>query len=200
MVEIMDYSKASPFNQREGDYLKRHPGQKDIALGESTMHRLEITNSSVTIATQALRLTYFTAKKTETVDTIRYTVGSVVAGATPTLCRIGLYLENADLSLTLVASTPNDTALFSGGTFAAFTKALSVPYLKLEGSRYAIGLLIVTAAATPTFYGNLNIPGAISFAEPKISALVSAQTDLPGTVAAGSLASTSGPYYVEVLP
>lgn len=177
-----------------------HPDENDIALGDSTMRRTEIVSSTITIATQALRLTFFTAKKTEVINTIRYTIGGTAAGATPTLCRIGLYLENPDLSLTLVASTPNDTALFSGSPATAFTKALSAAYTKIRGQRYAIGLLVVTAAATPTFYGSGSLLGAIASAEPKLSAVVSSQADLPGAIAAGSLAISGQTYYAEVLP
>lgn len=174
-----------------------HPKPEDLAVGDGTLHRREITTSAVPTVTQSLRLTYFTANRSETVSTVRYTVGSVSAGATPTLSRIGLYIENPDLSLTLVASTPNDTALFTGGTFAQFTKALSVPYAKIRGQRYALGVLIVTVAAVPNLYGQ-NSQGNILLLEPKLSAALAGQTDLPAAVTNASLASSGYIYYLEV--
>lgn len=193
----LDILEVETRNSRKDDV---HPDPNDVAAGDSTMRRQDTVSSAMAIASQTLRLSYFTARKTEVVNTIRYTIGSVSAGATPTLCRIGLYLENPDLSLTLVASTANDTALFSGGTFSAFTKALSAPYTKIRGQRYALAILVVTAAATPTFYGNGNIAGTIALQEPKLASGIAAQADLPGTIAAGVPTTSSGPFYLEVLP
>jgi hypothetical protein len=146
-------------------------------------------------------LNYFNAKKTETINTIRYGVGSVSAGATPTLVRFGIYQENpADLSLTLVASTANDTSVFSGGTFTMFTKALSAPFQKVAGTRYAVAVLLTTAAATPTTYGNSNIAGTTAFGEPKLGAFLAGQVDLPNTIANASLAGSGLLLYNELIP
>lgn len=196
----MDYSISSPFSWREGEFLKNHPEVTDLAVGEATMAREYIVTSAVPTNSGFLRLGYFTAKKSETVTAVRYTVGSVVAGATPTVCRIGLYEVADNGNLTLVASTPNDTALFSGGTFAAFTKALSVPYNKIQGRLYALGVLIVTAAATPNLYGTNSHIASVAFQDPKLCAQVGGQTDLPSSVSAGSLGATSSVYYLEIIP
>jgi hypothetical protein len=194
-----DYSLYSPFSQVEGQWLASMQDAEAITVGESTMRRREIISSAAGIASGILRLNYFNCQKTETVSNIRYGVGSVSAGATPTLVRFGLYLENpADLSLSLVASTANDTSVFSGGTFAMYSKALQAPYLKTKGNRYAIGTLIVTAAATPTTYGNSNIAGSTAFQEPKLGAFLGGQSDLPSTITNASLSGSGLLLYNEL--
>lgn len=174
------------------------PTSETLTVGEASMPRYCISTSAVAHTTGYLRLTYFTATKTETVTTVRYNVGATSAAATPTLVRFGLYLENADKTLTLVASTPNDTTCFSGGTFAAYTKAFSASYTKQKGQRYAIAVLIVSAFGMPSSYGNNAQVASAALNDPKISAAVPSQSDLPNSVSVGALGSTSNLYYLEV--
>lgn len=196
-MPTMDYSRFSPFSEREGNYLDSTYADSKLAAGSATIDRKEISTSAVPTVSGALRLTYFTAARNETVNTLRYTVGSASAGATPTLSRVGLYLENADKSLTLVASTPNDTALFTGGTFFSYTKAFSASYEMIKGQRYALGILITTAAALPNLYG-INTQANILFTEPKLSASGGAQADLPASLLSTDLSASGYIYYLEV--
>lgn len=135
-----------------------------------------------------LQLSYFVGDKTESISTVTTYTGSVAAGATPTLCRIGIYSVAADESLTLVASTVNDTALWAS-TFSAYAKPLSSTFNKVLGVRYACGLLCVTAATLPQFhgisYGATTIVNTLVSASPTNLNRVIGQTDLPTTVAAG---------------
>ena len=136
-----------------------------------------------------LWLTYFTANRGTPVTTAIVGTGGTAAGATPTLVRIGLWTAAADGSLTaLVASTANDTTLLAG-TNTAYPKALSATYNPIYGQRYAAGLLVVSGAAMPNIQGTTTVTGFLN-ANPRISAYVAGQTDLPATVAAGSLTDT----------
>lgn len=123
-----------------------------LAAGEFIPRRDRLA-SYVSVASGVLVLAYFTAKRSETVSSLTVYTGTVAAGATPTVCRLGLYEIAANGDATLVASTPNDTTLFSA-TFTAYQKSLSVPFAKVAGQRYATAYLIVTAAAVPTLHGS----------------------------------------------
>lgn len=174
-----------------------------LAVGESNGPRHLIGSTAVSTGTQNLRLVYFTAKKTEVVSQVRVWSGGTAAGATPSLVRIGVWTtDSTGALLSLVASTANDTALFATQN-TAYTKSFSASFTKQAGQRYATGVLVVTAAAAPTLMG-LGV-GAILAAEaltaPVIGALVSGQSDLPSTLAAGSLSSgTAQLHYAALLP
>lgn len=168
-----------------------------ITSGETSMRRDDATSTAITLSTGVLRLRYFTARKTETITSVSMISGTA-AGATPTLCRIGVYSVASDGALTLVASCANDTALFAGAT-TEYTRSLSASLSKVAGTRYAIGALVVTGASAPTCYGAL-VPSAVSGVAPRISGLVSGQTDLPASVAAGSIGDSSHGPYVRLIP
>jgi hypothetical protein len=171
-----------------------------LDVGEAIYNRKDITSSAVTVASGSLRLAYFTAQRpNEFITQIRLYSGSTAAGATPTLVRIGVYEVNEVTGdLTLVASTANDTTLFAA-TNTSYTKALSASWLKEKGKRYAIGVLVVTAAAVPTFTGQNAIPAGEAAMSPRITAYT-AQTDLPNTITAGSLTNGASRIYYVCLP
>lgn len=177
--------------------------QQQLAVGESTLPR-DLAQSSITMATQQLRVAYFTALKTESISQVRLLTTGTAAGATPTLVRVGIWTsDGTGALLALAGSTPNDTALLAAAS-TAYTKALSAAFTKQAGQRYGVGLLVVTAAAAPTV-GGLNPAGLGAVSEattvaPAISALVGGQNDLPATVAAGSLAASTNRPYVVLLP
>lgn len=189
---------ADQFNvlDRSTDYWETQA----LTSGESTIPRLLADNvASLAMTSQLLRLAFHTAKKTETITQVRVMTGTTAAGATPSLVRIGVYTVDTAGDLTLVASTANDTALLAGAN-TVYTKALSASFTKSAGQRYAFGLLVVTAAAAPTIVGAL-IPGSTEGGvAPRLNANVAAQADLPATVAAGSLAGTTGIIYGVVVP
>lgn len=194
-----DYSTYSPFSYTEGLYLAKTIDTHAISNGEAVMKREDIQTTGYVTASQRLVLTHFTALKTETITKVAVFSGATAAAATPTLCRVGIYsvADNGDLSL--VASTPNDTTLFSV-TFSRNEKALSAPFNKEAGKRYAVGALVVSAAALPTFYGT-QVGGftTFTFREPKTCTLVNGQADLPASVANASLSSSNGPIYAELI-
>lgn len=161
--------------------------------------RWGMTNTGISMTSGTMRLTYFTARKSETSTQIRVQCGSTAAGATPTLIRFGLYAIDAAAAGTLVASTPNDTTLLTG-TNAPFSKAWSTPIAIAAGARYAVGFLVVTGATAPTLCGLVSTTGDEPSQSPRQSAALTGQTDLPASFTNGSLGTTGSSPYAAILP
>ncbi|WBB94190.1 hypothetical protein [Verrucosispora sp. WMMC514] len=166
-----------------------------LTVGEIVPRRDRINSNSVALLSGLLVLGYWTADKTETINTLTAHTGGAAAGATPTLCRMGVYSVAGNGNLTLVAATDDDTSLFAAAN-TAYPKALASPWNKVAGQRYAVGLLVVTGAAMPTFHGQLwpstAVSSALLFAGPPVVSRMLSQTDLPSSIAAGSLAGYQG--------
>jgi len=181
-------------------YADRSNGNA-LAVGEEVYTRERADSSTGVVNTQALRLAYFTARKPQTTTKVRVRSGTTAAGATPTLCRVGLYLIDGAGDGTRVASILNDTSLFNLAS-TGFTRDWSVPYVMIAGQRYALGILIVTTAATPTLCGytyatSMDEEGAMT---PRLTGRLNTQTDLPVAFADASLATTINRYYGVILP
>lgn len=199
-MATMDYAQSSPFDVNEGDYLRKAINGNAELVGEATVNRLDLSAPTISTVSGSLRLTYFTAKKTESISQVSVVTGTTAAGATPTLIRFGVYsVDPATGDLTLVGSTPNDTALLVS-TSSNYIKALSAPFTKVEGTRYAFGILVITAAATPTFYGTATLTGTLTLMPPKLCATLAAQADLPSTITDSSLTSAFNSVYSALLP
>lgn len=171
-----------------------------LTTGEETIDRRTTFAANLAATSGSLRLTHFTARKTETTSNVRVASGGTAAGATPTLCRIGLYTIAANGDGTLVANVASDTALFATAN-TMYTKAWATPYAKLAGQRYALGVLVVTAAAAPTLAGNslgagLSAEAALA---PRLSGALAGQTDLPSTFTDASLTATGHFVYAALV-
>lgn len=164
-----------------------------LTVGEYVPHRslINVHSSEASLVTsQRLHLTYFTAKRTETSSALEIATGGTAAAATPTLIRLGVYSIAANGDGTLVASTPNDTTLLAA-TFTAYSKAFSVALSKTLGQRYALGLLVVTAAAAPTLMAvaqpATTLMSNVLALAPRLVGTLAAQADLPSTFTNASL-------------
>lgn len=192
-----------------GPTYEPYSGYADDRLrsGEETVDRRVVNSSSIGLAASgALRLTYWTARKSETVNQVRIRTGGTAAAATPTLCRIGVYEEAGSGDLALVASIANDTTLFAAGS-TVYTRNFSAPWQKRRGTRYAMGLLVVSAAVLPTFYGISGITAGNGLdsaelaATPRLNGNLSSQTDLPSSITTGSVAASgTGMIFVAFTP
>jgi hypothetical protein len=183
-VEGIDVATATDVTSRE------------ITSGESTLPRLSVIGT-VNSGSGSLRLTYFTARKTETINSVRIYTGSTAASG-GTLCRIGIYSEDGSGNLTLEASTANDTALWIAGS-TSYTKSLSASFSKVRGTRYAVGPLFVGTTA-PTFIGHAALPAGESGQSPRLGALIGGQTDLPATIANASISAQANLSYIALVP
>jgi hypothetical protein len=169
-----------------------------LTVGESTLPRQQAA-SSQSLTAGSVRLAYFTAAKTEQVAQLRASTGTTAAAATPTLVKMGVYSVAADGTLTLLGSTANDVTLFSVAN-TVYTRSLAAPFTKVAGMRYAFALLVVTGAATPTIYGTIATTTTEAAVAPRLTGGLGSQTDLPASIAAGSITGTAGFLYGVQLP
>lgn len=134
----------------------------------------------------------FIARKSEVITTLAAVTGSTAAAATPTVCRYGVYTVAPDGTMTLVASTPNDTTMFSVAN-TAYPRALSTPFNKQAGVAYCFGMAIVSAAGAPTMHGYQEPNGVNAIQAflpiPYWGIQLSGIVDLP---ASGSIGTISG--------
>ena len=172
-----------------------------LTVGHETHDRMMVRDSGVSLPTGTMRMTYFTARRNENAATMRVTCGGTAAGATPTLCKFGLYSIAANGDATLIASTPNDTTMFNTPN-ALVSRNFSIAAPLVAGQRYACAVLIITAAAAPTCCG---VTGTIPFdtaLAPRTVAQRTAQADLPGSITNAQLAAspTGNTPFCVVLP
>lgn len=174
-------------------------GRRDeLAIGESTLPRRQVASAGATLPAGSLSLTYFTAQKTETVNQVRTCTGSAAA-VDATLCRIGIYEVDVSNNLTLVASTENDTALWSE-IGVTYSNVLMSSFTKKRGVRYAVGELIVGATSTPDLLGQTQLVGDEAAQSPRLSGLVVDQADLPTDIPAELISGTAVQVYAVLVP
>lgn len=159
------------------------------------------SRQSLTLVAQTsglMFLSYFRAPKSFTATKLSATSGSTPAAATPTLCRFGLYKEEANKDLTLIGSTVNNTALFATAN-TRYEQALSAPVDLIIHQRYAVGVLIISAVAMPNLLSSLFTGGAsiINNLEPKAVGSRSGLADLPASMT--GVLSANGSVWHEVL-
>jgi len=169
-----------------------------LDAGEETFNRMFV-NGAIAASTGAMRMTFFTARKTETISAVRVVTGTTAAAATPTLCRVGIYSVDGAGNLSLVASTVNDTALFNAAS-TVFTKSLAATWNKIAGQRYAIGVLVVTAATAPTIMINGLGNGVEMGKSPRLCGVISGLADLPAASVAGTVTDNAASPYFVVTP
>lgn len=179
------------------DLESRLGGTSAVTAGDTTLPRSASMVDTIPTASGTLLLSYFTASRAEELNRITLVTGGTAAGATPTLVRVGLYSVASDGSLTLVASAASDTAAF-GTPGATSDWSLSATYAVTAEQRYAVGVLIVTGAATPTLVGMASeLPASELTVEPRLAATVTGQTNLPASVDSGSLDATANVVYAR---
>lgn len=173
--------------------------------GCGTTHNRLAFATSATLSSGVLYLSYFRAPTSFTAGTVRWGQATN-AGATPTISRWGIYAVDASTGAltSLLGSTTNDTALFTSGASSTVpkTKALAAGTALTQHTWYALGVLVVTGASNPTIHceNTGTIQGMWWSALPRITAQIGGQTDLPASVAAGSLAASNQRILAELIP
>jgi hypothetical protein len=167
--------------------------------GMYVIDRVNATGNA-TIASGVLRLTYFTAVRSERLGALAATTSSPAAvGVTD--ARYALYTVagdpyTTDGDLTLLAATPTDTTLFAA-THTRYVKDTSALYDVVEGQRYAWGVWGVWTTA-PNLWG-----AAGSFAtlaeSPRQTGQVAGLAALPDTIAAATLTGSNASVLGEIL-
>lgn len=170
-----------------------------LTSGESVPTRLNpFPSQAQTLA--AMRFTTMVAAKTENTGQVRVLSGST-ASATLDLARIGLYRLSADLSTwSLVAATVSDTSLL-GAINTTYTRSWAVPYAKVAGQRYGIGILQTAGAGTAGALLGMSLGAASEMAiAPRLAGQLTGQTDLPASFLESALATSSQMIYTALLP
>lgn len=167
----------------------------DEAYPESTMDR-ERSLTTITLTSGVLRGGYFTARTARKVANAVTRTGATAAGATPTVNRIGLWTVDANGGLTaLVANTAHSATLWD--TIATtYTTALAAAYTFVPGTRYYAGALCVTGATAPVICGAADGDSGLQAIAPRITGTLSGQTDLPATVASGSMSASTNRAFI----
>lgn len=143
--------------------------------GLDIYERTAVSVANAVTATGVLYLSYFTAPVDESYGNVLVMTGLTAAAATPSLCRIGLYATDGDDLAEELTSTVSDTALFSA-TLTGYTVNFSAPQALVRDERYAVGVLVVSGAATPNFAQASSLVGTLT---PFLSARITGLTDLP---------------------
>jgi hypothetical protein len=181
------------------DFLARH----EMTTGEATIPRHMVNGNSQATSTGYIRLTYFVARKSEAVTQVR-TISGGTAAVGATLAKLGVFSVAADGTLTCVAVTANLSASLWIAQNTIYTSSWTASWNKVRGQRYAYGPLFVGTSTAPTTYGfALAGPSSELGQSPRISGLVSGQTDMPavgGTIAAASVADSLFSHYAVMLP
>lgn len=172
-------------------------GDLDPAAGLAVFPRADAQSTSITSTSGVLRLSYFTAPHAFSASRMRTYSGGTAAGATPTLARVGLYTIDEDGAGALVASIANNTALWATMN-TGYTSDLSSPYSIVEGQRYAVGFLVVTAQTAPTYLGS-TVSALLTVSAPRLAGSISAQTDLPASFSDASVSAVPTRPYAEFL-
>lgn len=172
--------------------------------GECTLPRPPSgLNAGLGANSQRLRLIYFQAMRTESISRTLWYSGTTAAAATPTLVRFGVYLiDQTTFAASLIASTVNDTTLMAA-TNTAYTRSFSASFTKTAGLMYALGMLVVTAAAAPTtpgVQGLANTGEAIYARFPRVAGFIASQSDLPASYVDASVTVYQSALYAELLP
>jgi hypothetical protein len=176
---------------------ERPPGE--FSTGQAVVPR-ELIQSSKAMSSGAVFLSFFTAIRADVIGKIRTYTDTTAAGATPTLVRLGLYEVSALGDLTLVASTANDTTLYAAAS-TVYEKALSASYTLRKGQRYAVGIIVVTAATVPTLAAtNSSVLTAELAKTPRINGVLSGQADLPASILAANIGATAQRVYSAIIP
>lgn len=182
--------------------VRRLAGERNgLTSGEATMSRHAINSTTLSLPTGIMRLAYFEAARTETITKVRLLSGGTIPTGV-TLMRVGVYeVDDATGTLTLVASTANDTT-YPAATNTVYTKNLSAPFVKKAGHRYAVGLLGVFSGGALQVAGNTLVGGLGSEAAqaPRLTAAVGSLSDLPSPtqIITSSHDSAAAPYLVLV--
>jgi hypothetical protein len=173
-----------------------------LANGEASISRAAPLSGVAYGTSGTLLLTYRRALKTETITKLSMASGTA-AGATPSLVKFGVYSVNETTGdLTRVAITASDTSTFSAAN-TAYELALTSSWTKTKGTLYAYAVLVVSSASLPTIVGNSHFSStpvnAILALSPRITAAVASQTDLPSSIASGTLSNSNRALWTQAV-
>ena len=140
--------------------------------------------NSATLTSGYAYFTFFSPLKTKTVSSIAMaSAGTATQNAT--LVKFGLYTFDGTTA-TLVAKTANDLSIFTTPqtlSQRSFSSEGGHPtsFELVSGQRYAIAVLIVSSSPGNAYLNNPTLPIVLNTIEPRMSGMVTGQSDLPTT-------------------
>jgi hypothetical protein len=143
-------------------------------------------NFSATLTSGTVYFTFFSPLWTTTISSVT-AISAGTASTGTSLVRFGLYSLSGGTA-TLVASTANDTTVFSS-TNTASTRNLDTSYQLVAGNRYALAVLVVGSTPGTVYTAFNNPPAALSALEPRLTGAVALQTNLPSTASSFTASS-----------
>lgn len=164
--------------------------------GEETAMRL-LLSATATPASQALQLTYFTARKSETITKLMVSVESQAASGL-TYGALGLYTIDGSGNGTLVASTANDTSACNT-TNSLYTPSLQASYNKVAGQRYAFAALFV-GTVMPILTARPGNSSVYSNQTPRLTGVITAQSSLPASFTSAQPSNSASFYFGACKP
>jgi hypothetical protein len=178
-------------------YQLLSPGGQDpnlLTVGEEVAPR-DLVQLEYPLDSGTCFFSYFTARKTEPITKVQTGINGNAA-ASLTLARIGLYTASGG-TLTLVASTANDTSLWTA-TGTPYQKTLSATFNKTAGVRYAVCLLAV-GTTMPVLECIAVRYQSAGFA-PRLQGELAGQSNLPASTPESGLASSYRRFQAILLP
>lgn len=152
-------------------------------------------NYSATLTSGNVYFSMFTPLWGTTINAITVASASVLTTGT-SLIRFGLYTFNENTGeAVLVARTAASTTIFASPNTAA-TLLLSTTggypstYTLVPGTRYALGVIIVASGAGSVYTSFNSLPTVLGVFGPKLTGVVSGQTDLPASTTVTSTTTT----------
>lgn len=172
--------------------------------GEFVVRRIDlapIVPGLPAYTSKQVHLIYFTAKKDDVINSCRvWTANAVASGLT--LAKIGVYEVQSNKDLQLVQASGNNTSAFTTA-HAGYNFALTAPWEKVAGQRYAIGLLVI-ASTMPSFTcvagANVPVSDELLAVDPRWTGAFANQNDLPNTIPNGQLINTKLAPFVWMVP
>lgn len=150
--------------------------------------------ASITLTSGTMLLGYLTPGMDIASASSLIVYSGTAASATMTLGRLGLYSVDASGNLTLVQGSASDTSLLAAAN-TEYVKAITGTVVA-RGVRLAVGILAVGTTAG-SVRGASGI-AALTSSVVRMAAAVTGQSDLPASVAVGSLTSSGNVPYLGV--
>lgn len=176
--------------------VRPNPEQSNrVTTGQEVFSR-GTAAAPTSMASGTLRLTYFTAYRSETISSLMTATGGTASG-TPTTCKMGLYSIDASGNLTRIGITANDTTIWAAAN-TKYSKALTAPVAVVAGTRYVLAALFVGTTA-PNLVAR-TVLQAVGNDNNRIMGALAGQTDIPASITAGSITVAGTQIYGELIP
>ena len=172
-------------------------GEHFTGSGESTFNPLH-AGGTLTVSNSFVRLAFFTATTTESINNIR-TFSGATAGVGSSSQKVGVYDVDSVGSIRLLASSANDTGLWTTA-HTAYTTPLTSTFDKVAGARYAVAVLAVGSTTAPTIYGCPITSVVLGGANELYVSAGFAASDFTAGVATSSFSGNGTAPYAMLLP